>query len=347
MNADVNYIKNHRGFTIINPRKIDLSKFVIYKFTHVDSKKVYIGKTININDRLSGHGAHRKDKYSYFANAIRRNGKQKFICEFLVECYDEPLLLKAETAFIKYYKSDERKYGYNLTEGGDGVTPNKQTRIKISKNRKGKYCGMQNHRFHKPNEKLILELYDKKLSVRQVKEQYVKIEKRKIGNNLITKVLKDNNITIRSKEEQLELSIKGKTVGEISEKALEASNKRFTKFQEPMKSFVIDCRVNKKMSLQAIRSEIRNKYNFIASERVIRQNLIEFDSFDSIRDAWNERQAKAATGRLLSQETKDKLSATIKKKLKSDPKYRKESIKRLRDGRKVFLENRQLVAASR
>ena len=38
-----------------------------------------------------------------------------------------------EKAWISYYKSNQRGYGYNLTEGGDGSpNPSKETRIKMS-----------------------------------------------------------------------------------------------------------------------------------------------------------------------------------------------------------------------
>lgn len=332
--TNTNIIKDHRGFKLINPRKIDLSKYVIYKFTNIDNGKVYIGKSINISKRLKGHSIYREDKYSYFSNAIKRNGKKKFVCEFLVDCCDEETLLKAEKYFIAYYKSNQRKFGYNLTDGGDGVSPNKETRKKMKKiANENKKVGEQSMFYKKLTQEetdFIIKNYSElKLSLSELRDLFFKKFNKHYYIKKFYDTLKKNNIQVRSREEQFSINVKGKTVDQISEKAAAANQKRFVVFEGKIKDFVLDARLNQKLSLQEISKQLRSKFNFIASERVIRQNLKTLNAFKDIRDAWNKRMSKAHKGKKLSQETKDKLSKSISDLHKTNSEYHKKVIANL------------------
>lgn len=58
----------------------------------------------------------------------------------MCECYDIHDLNKAEQFFIHYYKTTDKKFGYNLTSGGGGIFNYKhseETKQKISKANKG------------------------------------------------------------------------------------------------------------------------------------------------------------------------------------------------------------------
>lgn len=96
--------------------------FFIYKITNKVNGKIYIGKTCrNIAIRWREHcsKSNQQDKY-YLHNAIHKYGKDNFIIEVIDSTEDENIINDLEKKWIKYYNSQDRKYGYNLTEGGDG-----------------------------------------------------------------------------------------------------------------------------------------------------------------------------------------------------------------------------------
>jgi predicted GIY-YIG superfamily endonuclease len=309
-------------------------KYYVYKTTNKLNGKIYIGKTIDFQKRLKGHTKYREDKYSYFSNAIKRNGKKKFVCEFLVDCHDEETLLKAEKYFIAYYRSNERKFGYNLTDGGDGVMPNKETRKKMKiKANENKKVGEQNQFYKKLTQEeieFIIKSYSElKLSLGQLRDLFFKKFNKLYYRKKFYDTLRKNNIQIRSREEQTTINIKGKTVDQISEKAAAANQKRFVVFEGKIKDFVLDARLKQKLSLKTISDLLRSKFNFIASEKVIRQNLKTLNAFENIRDSWSQRISKSHYGKKLTQETKNKLSIAISNKHKTDIKYHKKAIANL------------------
>ncbi len=88
-----------------------------------------------------GKGYSRKNKrreHIYFYKAILKHGWD--------EGFNHILILKnltrkeaeeLEKYFIKYYKTNDKNFGYNLTKGGDGAIPNKEVCQKMSESRKG------------------------------------------------------------------------------------------------------------------------------------------------------------------------------------------------------------------
>lgn len=99
----------------------------IYKYTNKNNGKVYIGQSINIEQRQCSHkfaAYHNtaKDYNSQFHQAVRKyNGFDAFdfeiIAELTSEEYTPEILNQLEKFFIKYY--DSYKNGYNATEGGN------------------------------------------------------------------------------------------------------------------------------------------------------------------------------------------------------------------------------------
>ena len=57
--------------------------------------------------------------------------------EYIKTCYSDSEMNDDEKYYIKLYKT-LYPYGYNLSEGGDGVLPSEETRRKMSKSHKGK-----------------------------------------------------------------------------------------------------------------------------------------------------------------------------------------------------------------
>lgn len=91
----------------------------IYKTTNLINDKIYIGKHIwsdenSIDTKYFGSGI-------YLNNAIKKYGKNNFICEKIdtAECLEE--LNQKEKYYIKKYDAMNSEIGYNLTRGGDGT----------------------------------------------------------------------------------------------------------------------------------------------------------------------------------------------------------------------------------
>lgn len=99
----------------------------IYKITNKINGKIYIGQSVNIEERFKSH------KYTYnnpkangyntkFYRALRKYGIENFTFEIVEEVVNKENLNKREIFWIQYYNS--YKQGYNSTLGGDVVTEN-------------------------------------------------------------------------------------------------------------------------------------------------------------------------------------------------------------------------------
>lgn len=148
---------------------------IIYKITNKMNGKIYIGKTKRyygndsnrsrgIKDRLKKHIGDALGKRDYcrlLCKAIRKYGKENFIIEQITQCKLE-LTSQLETAFISFYKSRDKKIGYNIVAGGGSseCDVSEETRKKISNKlngdlgvhkifRKGKHVGYRAQRKQK------------------------------------------------------------------------------------------------------------------------------------------------------------------------------------------------------
>lgn len=135
---------------------------VVYKYTS-PSGKVYVGQTIIERKRRRMFLAVDKD-YSngcLINNARRKYGPENFIYEVLFEINGEDRghIKKTLDYWEKYYiaefKSNDRRYGYNMNEGGAGNAGcfySEETRAKMgarSRERMAKYNPMKGKK-HKP-----------------------------------------------------------------------------------------------------------------------------------------------------------------------------------------------------
>lgn len=123
--------------------------FFCYKITNLINNKVYIGKTNNAMVRWRSHRSCATNisdpKYSYpISNAIRKYGIDNFKFEILYSCNLEQEAFDHEIYFISLYRSNRnihgKLFGYNLTNGGEGVSgwkPTIETRNKMSASHKG------------------------------------------------------------------------------------------------------------------------------------------------------------------------------------------------------------------
>jgi len=105
--------------------------FYVYKITNTVNNKVYIGKSNNPSKRWRKHikiaAIGSKDKsFSIIHAAIQKYGIDSFSISILEELVDETSALEREVYWVALHKSNIRRYGddfgYNLTDGGEGVS---------------------------------------------------------------------------------------------------------------------------------------------------------------------------------------------------------------------------------
>lgn len=118
----------------------------IYKITNLINGKIYIGQTSKtIQERFEAHlKKARAYTNRYLYDAMNKYGYENFKVTEIEEC-DNANLDEREIYWIKYYNSNNKQYGYNMTIGGGGGNtwannPHKaETARKISEHNKGKH----------------------------------------------------------------------------------------------------------------------------------------------------------------------------------------------------------------
>lgn len=110
----------------------------VYKITNKLNNKHYIGITSKgISARIKEHiYTAERDPVFPIHRALNKYGKDNFTFELLdFSCNSWEELTEKEKYYINLYKSNDREFGYNLTEGGDGIVGYKHTeeaKIKMS-----------------------------------------------------------------------------------------------------------------------------------------------------------------------------------------------------------------------
>lgn len=108
----------------------------IYKIKNLLNGKVYIGQSVNISARFSQHKYDTKKDFNYpLHNAIRKYGIENFEFNVIEHVHDTSKLDEIEQYWIKYYKSNNKEYGYNLRIDGvsnRGLKRSDEAKRKIS-----------------------------------------------------------------------------------------------------------------------------------------------------------------------------------------------------------------------
>lgn len=125
----------------------------IYSITHIDSGKRYIGKSINIERRLSHHKCSlrkptlsKKSCNRYLHHAVQKYGWDAFTTEVLesFDFIDESLLTNSELKWMDYFNSYDLSNGYNLRRDSSTKSiVHDDTKKLISENNTG--CGNPNY----------------------------------------------------------------------------------------------------------------------------------------------------------------------------------------------------------
>lgn len=107
----------------------------IYMITNKINNKKYIGQSINIKRRKSEHFYKKCDMV--ISRSIFKHGKENFDFEILELC-EESHLNELEIKYITQYKSNNRVFGYNIDNGGNGSGKmSEETKQKLSEANKG------------------------------------------------------------------------------------------------------------------------------------------------------------------------------------------------------------------
>jgi len=150
---------------------------IIYRVTNIINGKIYVGQTIHsIENRKSEHEekSRRKGVSSYFHKAIRKYTPDNFNWEIIAHCYSKEELDDMEFHYIKQYNSFN-PCGYNMTFGGEGTIGrvcNKETRDRISKNKRGKLLSKEHKQFLSNIRRGVPKNREHVLNVAKAKSQY-------------------------------------------------------------------------------------------------------------------------------------------------------------------------------
>ena len=136
--------------------------FIVYCHTlKIDNRK-YIGITsIKPILRWRKKGQGYKDN-KYFYRAIEKYGWDNFEHEILFENLTIEQAKQKEKELIKLYNTQDEKYGFNLTAGGEsGYNPKESTREKMRQSAKGNksHLGFKNSQEMKDNMRKIKNEY--------------------------------------------------------------------------------------------------------------------------------------------------------------------------------------------
>jgi group I intron endonuclease len=98
---------------------------------------MYIGQTINIKRREYTHKHYLKNNKhanEHLQNSYNKYGHDCFVFEILDQCVFSWSADNLERFWIRFYKSDDRKFGFNKDSGGNSKKQvSKETRLILSK----------------------------------------------------------------------------------------------------------------------------------------------------------------------------------------------------------------------
>lgn len=107
-------------------------KYLVYKHTFPNNK-VYIGITSKKNPKERWRNGKGYEHNDIMSKAIQKYGWENVKHEILYIDLDENIAKEKEIELIYQYKSNNVKYGYNISNGGEGANGYKHTLEQIEK----------------------------------------------------------------------------------------------------------------------------------------------------------------------------------------------------------------------
>lgn len=95
---------------------------IIYKIVNIENGKIYIGQTIQkFSNRIRSHKSHLKCGVHHnklLQRAYNKYGMDVFSFKVIEKC-DDSIIDERERFWIGFYKTTDRKFGYNFENGGN------------------------------------------------------------------------------------------------------------------------------------------------------------------------------------------------------------------------------------
>lgn len=95
-----------------------MKTYILYKHTSPDGR-IYVGITSQKNPKVRWQGGCGYKNNSYFSRAIQKYGWENFDHEIIFNDLTESDAKRFEKYYIRIYKSNIRKYGFNISSGGE------------------------------------------------------------------------------------------------------------------------------------------------------------------------------------------------------------------------------------
>lgn len=111
-------------------------KYLVYKHTNKINGKIYIGITSSSINERAGSKGHKYKGCRHFKSAIDKYGYDNFEHEILFENLTKEEAEAKEIELIKFYDSNNREKGYNITSGGSVCEMTEESKKLISEKAK-------------------------------------------------------------------------------------------------------------------------------------------------------------------------------------------------------------------
>lgn len=113
-----------------------MNDYTVYMHVNKVNGKKYVGVTKNTAKRWRNGNGYFRNKH--FSDAIKKYGWDGFAHLLMRTNMTLQEALSEEERLIALYKTQDKERGYNLSSGGEHPTVTDETRILMSKNRRGK-----------------------------------------------------------------------------------------------------------------------------------------------------------------------------------------------------------------
>jgi len=164
--------------------------FCVYKIKNLVNGKLYIGKTCNPDERWHDHltaAKYKKDSCPIH-RAINKYGEDNFEFSIIEEYESDEKALSGEVFWIAEHKTNISKYGnqfgYNLTDGGEGVAGlihTEESKRKMSE----AVMGEKNHNYGKPkSDEIKRKISDSNKGQKRTPETKAKISAVQLGKEI-------------------------------------------------------------------------------------------------------------------------------------------------------------------